>query len=88
MPKAWQSPSPEVHGPDGFPPRSNARRTRLAIVGRLDKMELVIGEQLGDPVGTAVSPASEWYGVVNMFDTIRILWAFAQLRRAARSAPV
>lgn len=51
-------------------------------------MELVTGEQLGETFGTAVSPTSEWYGVVNMFDTIRILWAFAQLRRVARSAPV
>lgn len=51
-------------------------------------MELVTGEQLGETVGTAVSPTSEWAGVVNMFHTIRILWAFAQLRRAARSAPV
>jgi len=51
-------------------------------------MEVVTGEQLGDIVGSAVSPASEWSGVVNMFHTIRILWAFARLRRAARSAPV
>ena len=51
-------------------------------------MELVTGEQLGDTFGTAVSPTSEWSGVLNMFDTIRTLWAFAQLHRAARSAPV
>ena len=52
-------------------------------------MGIVAGEQFAAKnVGVAVSPNPEWSGVVNMFHTIRRLWAFAQLRRAARSAPV
>jgi hypothetical protein len=52
-------------------------------------MGLVTGEQhVANLSASAVSPTSEWSGVVNMFHTIRILWAFAPLRRAPRSAPV
>lgn len=52
-------------------------------------MDVVTGEQhVANKSAPAVSPTSEWSGVVNMIHTIRILWAFAPLRRAARSAPV
>jgi hypothetical protein len=52
-------------------------------------MELVIGEQ--QVANLSAQPSlllPNGPEVANMNHTIRILWAFAPLRRAARSAPV